>query len=95
MRMSSDDLIGIRGLVVTTVVGVLAHERQIGQPLQIDLDLFVNLRDAGRTDELADTADYGDVAERVAALVRETKDMPRSAIPQRRTVYGCYAAPAT
>jgi dihydroneopterin aldolase/2-amino-4-hydroxy-6-hydroxymethyldihydropteridine diphosphokinase len=68
------DRIVIRGLVVTTVVGVLPHERVIAQPLQIDLELFVNLRDAGRTDELSDTANYGDVAGRVAALVREAKD---------------------
>ncbi|MFM2072841.1 MAG: dihydroneopterin aldolase/2-amino-4-hydroxy-6-hydroxymethyldihydropteridine pyrophosphokinae [Actinomycetota bacterium] len=69
------DTIGIRGLVVTTIVGVLPHERMTAQPIQIDIDLFVNLRDAGRTDELADTANYGDVAERVAAVVRESKDL--------------------
>ncbi len=64
----------MRGLVVTAVVGVLPHERTIAQPLQIDIDLHVDLRDAGRTDDLTDTADYGDVAERVGALVRESKD---------------------
>lgn len=68
------DTVEIRGLLVTTVVGVLAHEREIAQPLEIDMDLHVDLRDAGRSDELWDTADYGDVAERVAALVRESKD---------------------
>jgi dihydroneopterin aldolase/2-amino-4-hydroxy-6-hydroxymethyldihydropteridine diphosphokinase len=77
MNMSSlpSDTIAIRGLVVTTVVGVLPHERAAAQPVRIDLDLFVDLRDAGRTDELADTANYGDVAERVAAVVREAKDL--------------------
>lgn len=69
------DTIHIRGLVVTTVVGVLPHERTTAQPIRIDLELFVNLRDAGRTDDLADTANYGDVAERVASLVRESKDL--------------------
>ena len=68
------DRIEVRGLVVTTVVGVLPHERTIAQPVQVDLDLHVDLRDAGRTDDLSDTADYGDVAERVAAVVRESKD---------------------
>ena len=69
------DTIEIRGLLVTTIVGVLPHERTIAQPVQIDLDLFVDLRDAGRTDELADTANYGDVSERVAQAVRESKDL--------------------
>ena len=74
MASPLNDRIEVRGLVVTTVVGVLPHERTIAQPLQIDLDLHVDLRDAGRTDDLSDTADYGDVAERVAAVVRESKD---------------------
>jgi len=68
------DQIEIRGLVVTTLVGVLAHEREIAQPIQIDLDLHVDLRDAGHSDDLQDTANYGDVVERVASLVRESKD---------------------
>ena len=75
MTPSWSDRIEIRGLLVTTVVGVLPHERTMAQPLRIDLDLFVNLRDAGRTDELTDTANYGTVAERVAEVVRESKDM--------------------
>jgi dihydroneopterin aldolase/2-amino-4-hydroxy-6-hydroxymethyldihydropteridine diphosphokinase len=69
------DHIAVRGLVVTTIVGVLRHEREIAQPLQIDIDLSVDLRDAGRSDDLADTANYGDVAERVATVVREAKDV--------------------
>ena len=69
------DRIEVRGLVVTTLVGVLPHERALAQPIQIDLDLHVSLRDAGRSDDLADTADYGDVAERVAGVVREAKDV--------------------
>lgn len=69
------DRIEVRGLVVTTMVGVLAHEREIAQPVRVDLDLYVDLRDAGRTDDLADTANYGDVAERVANVVREAKDV--------------------
>ncbi len=72
--MTTVDRIEVRELVVMTTVGVLPHERQIAQPVQIDLALHVDLRDAGRSDELADTADYGDVAERVAGLVRESKD---------------------
>ena len=56
MTPSPSDRIEIRGLVVSTVIGVLAHERVLRQPVQIDLVLFANLRDAGRSDELADTA---------------------------------------
>lgn len=39
--------------------------------MRIDVALFVDLRDARRMDELSDTVHYGEVAERVAAVVRE------------------------
>ena len=69
------DRIDINGLRVMTLVGVLAHEREAAQPLQVDLSLEVDLADAGFSDELADTAHYGLVAERVAAVMRESKDL--------------------
>lgn len=69
------DRIDINGLRVMTLVGVLAHEREAAQPLQVDISLEVDLADAGFSDELADTAHYGLVAERVAAVMRESKDL--------------------
>lgn len=69
------DRIGISGLRAVTIVGALPHEREIPQPLQIDLSLEVDLRDAGRSDELGDTVHYGLVADRVVAAVEESKDV--------------------
>ncbi len=69
------DRIDISGLRAVTIVGALPHEREIPQPLQIDLSLDVDLRDAGRTDELGDTVHYGLVADRVVAAVEESKDI--------------------
>jgi dihydroneopterin aldolase/2-amino-4-hydroxy-6-hydroxymethyldihydropteridine diphosphokinase len=69
------DRIDINGLTVTTVVGALPHEREIAQPLRIDLSLHVDLRDSGRSDELGDTVHYGLVTEQVADVVRENKDV--------------------
>lgn len=69
------DRIDISGLRAVTIVGALPHEREIPQPLQVDLSLEVDLRDAGRTDELGDTVHYGLVADRVIAAVEESKDV--------------------
>lgn len=69
------DRIDISGLRAVTIVGALPHEREIAQPLQIDLSLEVDLRDAGHTDELGDTVHYGLVADRVIAAVGESKDI--------------------
>ena len=69
------DQIEISGLRAVTIVGALPHEREIPQPLQIDLSFDVDLHDAGRSDELGDTVHYGSVADRVVAVVEESKDI--------------------
>lgn len=63
------------GLRAVTIVGALPHEREIEQPLRVDLELAVDLHDAGLTDELGDTVNYGSVADRVVACVEESKDV--------------------
>lgn len=65
------DRIELRGLRVAGRVGVLELERTQDQPLEIDLDLAVDLAAAGASDDLADTVDYGAVCARVAATVAE------------------------
>ena len=51
-----EDLIELRGLRLAGIVGVLPHEQAQPQPLEVDVDLGVDLRPAGDTDELDDTA---------------------------------------
>ena len=66
--MAASDVIELRGLRLAGVVGVLPHEQAQAQPLEVDLDLHLDLGPAGRSDSLSDTADYGamcEVAERV------------------------------
>jgi dihydroneopterin aldolase len=63
------DAIQIRGLRAMGVHGVLPQERERAQPFEVDLELSVDLRKAGATDDLADTVDYGVLAEAVAGCV--------------------------
>jgi dihydroneopterin aldolase/2-amino-4-hydroxy-6-hydroxymethyldihydropteridine diphosphokinase len=74
MARTEMDRIEITGLRVMTLVGVLPHERESAQPLEFDISLEGDLRDAGASDDLVDTAHYGLVAERAAAIARESKD---------------------
>ena len=65
-------MIELRGLRVDAICGVLPHERVTPQPLELDLDVVADLTAASRSDELADTVDYGAitaVAARVAATL--------------------------
>jgi dihydroneopterin aldolase len=64
------DRIELRGLRVTGRVGVLPAEREADQPLELDLDLHVDLVAAGASDDLADTVDYGAVCDAAVAAVR-------------------------
>ncbi len=51
--------------------GVGDEERADPQHIELDVELTLDLRDAGRTDDLEQTVDYGDVFERCRAIVEE------------------------
>lgn len=63
------DVIQLRGLRATGTHGVLDEEKDRAQPFEVDLDLHLDLRAAGSSDDLADTVDYGAVADAVAAEI--------------------------
>ena len=66
---TAGDRIELRGLRVLGVCGVLPHEQAEPQPLELDLDVEADLADAGASDDLADTVDYGAVCARVEEVV--------------------------
>lgn len=63
------DEIVLTGLTVFGRHGVYDHERENGQEFTIDLTLRMSLRDAAASDDVVDTVHYGELAERVAAVV--------------------------
>lgn len=77
------DHILISDLRVVSVVGVLEHERQAPQPLRIDVDIQVDLHDAGLSDDLSETVDYGEVCERLVAVARDHSDLLLERLAQR------------
>jgi dihydroneopterin aldolase len=65
------DRIELRGLRLTARVGVLDFEQTQDQPVEVDVDLFVDLDAAGHSDDLTDTVDYGAVCAAVEGAARE------------------------
>jgi dihydroneopterin aldolase len=63
------DRILLSGLRVRGHHGVLPHEAQLGQVFVVDLELTLDLAEAGRADDLDRTVDYGSLAGRVAEVV--------------------------
>ncbi len=67
--MADLDKISIVGLRVRGRHGVLAHERADGQDFVVDAALWLDTRPAAAADDLALTADYGQIAMRLADIV--------------------------
>ncbi|WP_417510450.1 dihydroneopterin aldolase [Microbacterium sp.] len=67
--MSTTDEIRLTGLTVFGRHGVFDHEREDGQDFTIDLRLLVDLSAAAASDDVTDTVHYGELAEKVAAVV--------------------------
>lgn len=68
-RNTGTDEIVLTGLTVFGRHGVLDHERADGQDFVVDLRLSLDLAPAAATDDVADTVHYGELAEKVAAVV--------------------------
>jgi 7,8-dihydroneopterin aldolase/epimerase/oxygenase len=63
------DTIALRGLVCHGHHGVYADERRDGQAFVVDALLMLDTREAAGSDALADTVDYGALAQALAAVV--------------------------
>ena len=63
------DRITLTGLRVRGHHGVLPEERRDGQDFVVDVVLHLDVRDAARTDDVASTVHYGQLAEELAADV--------------------------
>jgi 7,8-dihydroneopterin aldolase/epimerase/oxygenase len=61
--------IELRGLRVRGNHGVYDFERAAGQDFLIDVTLELDLATAAATDDVADTVHYGELAERLVAVV--------------------------
>ena len=63
------DRVRLSGLQVYGHHGVFEHERQIGQAFVVDAELEMSTAAAAASDDLSDTVDYGDLANRLAAVI--------------------------
>jgi 7,8-dihydroneopterin aldolase/epimerase/oxygenase len=69
MDTSDRDKILLEGMVIHGRHGTLPAERELGQPFVIDVELYLDLRPAGLSDDLNKTVDYGEVHRRVREIV--------------------------
>ncbi len=65
----AEDRILLEGMVLHGRHGTLDAERELGQPFVVDVEMRLDLRPAGLSDDLTKTVDYGDVHERTREIV--------------------------
>ena len=65
------DAIIIEGLKVETVVGCFNWERQIIQPLMLDLIIQTSLEQASNSDQLEHTLNYAEICEISAKVIQK------------------------
>jgi dihydroneopterin aldolase len=63
------DRIELRGLVASGYCGALPEEQQRPQPLEVDIDLHLDLAAATQSDALTDTVDYGALCAMVERVI--------------------------
>ena len=69
----TEDVIFIEGLKVDAVIGVLAWEREITQPLFIDVSMVFDVSRAAVTDAVEDTVSYKSVCDDITLWCQQTK----------------------
>ncbi len=63
------DCIVLKGLAFYAYHGALPEERRLGQTFLVNLELFLDLKQAGQTDNLEDTINYAQIYDRVRQIM--------------------------
>ena len=63
------DRIFLRGMRFMACHGVLPHEREVPQPFEVDVEMGLDLRAAGESDDLGDTVNYAKVYHTVSSIM--------------------------
>jgi dihydroneopterin aldolase len=71
--MSRLSRISLRDIAVVGHHGYHAAERELGQRFVVDVDLYADIAEPGRSDKLSDAVDYEKVYRLVEKIVREDR----------------------
>ncbi len=67
------DIVFLRQLQLNAVIGVYDWEREVRQPLRMDLEIATDVRRAAASDRIQDALDYHAVARRVTEYVADSE----------------------
>jgi dihydroneopterin aldolase len=67
------DCIHLTNILCYGYTGALPEEQVLGQRFEVDVTLWLDLSQAGESDRLKDTVDYGTLAKKVQEIVKTSK----------------------
>lgn len=71
--MDTPDILQVQGIRVYGYTGFFPEEQVLGQWFSVDLSLYLNLAQAGATDELPHTLDYSQAVQQVQQVVKTAR----------------------
>ncbi len=74
------DRVIIKDLVARGIIGVNDWERKAPQEILINLEIFADLKEAGESDELADTVNYSSTAKKILAYAETAQRLTVEAL---------------
>lgn len=77
------DIVYIRDLDISTVIGIYDWEREIRQTVSLDLDMATDIRAAAETEDIALTLDYKAIAKRLIAFIEEAEFLLIEALAEK------------
>jgi dihydroneopterin aldolase len=67
------DIVFISALRIETVIGIYDWEKEIRQPVVLDIEMAADVRRAAESDAIGDTLDYKAVSKRLKQLVGDSR----------------------
>jgi dihydroneopterin aldolase len=67
------DIVFIRGLRIETTIGIYDWEKEIKQPVILDLEMSTDVAEAAASDRIEDAVDYKAVSKRLQQFVSESR----------------------
>lgn len=67
------DIVFLRGLRIETVIGIYDWEKEIKQPVVLDIEMAGDVASAADSDRIEDTLDYKAISKRLKQFVREAR----------------------
>lgn len=65
------DTLFLRDFRLQMIIGIYAWERQVPQTVQLDLEIGLSHSRAGQTDDVADSINYAEVAQRIRDTITQ------------------------